>query len=75
MGPLEGGLLRVGLGGSKAEYPGLVLVGDAASVANPVSGEGIAYALESGQMAAEMITENRARTGLISHDPEQGSRH
>ncbi len=73
VGPLEGGLLRVGLGGSRVEYPGLLLVGDAASMANPVSGEGITYALESGQMAAELIMENRASSGRIFHDPKKDS--
>ena len=31
----------------------MLLVGDAAGAVNPFNGEGIAYAMESGEMAAE----------------------
>ena len=31
------------------------MVGDAASTTNPISGEGISYALESGKMAGEAV--------------------
>jgi flavin-dependent dehydrogenase len=34
---------------------GLVLIGDAGGMVNPFNGEGIAYAMESGQVAAEVI--------------------
>ncbi|MDD5748698.1 MAG: geranylgeranyl reductase family protein [Actinomycetota bacterium] len=71
--PLRGALLRVGLGGSKVECPGLILVGDAASMTNPVSGEGITYALETGEMAAEHILESRMSGRGIHHDPEEDS--
>lgn len=53
--PLKGAILRLGLGGSKVECPGMILVGDAASMTNPVSGEGVTYALETGEMAADHI--------------------
>lgn len=52
---LRGALLRVGLGGSEARKANVLLAGDAASLTNPVSGEGITYALESGRLAAETI--------------------
>jgi len=70
---LEGEILRTGLGGSKIECPGMLLVGDAASMANPLNGEGITYALESGKMAAEHIIDSVKRDGKIHHDPEEGS--
>lgn len=35
-----------------------VLIGDAAGHVHPISGEGILYALVSGEFAAEAITEN-----------------
>lgn len=57
--PLRGAILRLGLGGSKIECPGMILVGDAASMTNPVSGEGITYALETGEMAANHILDSR----------------
>lgn len=40
---------------------GLLLVGDAGGLVNPFNGEGIPYAMESGQIAAEMIVQARAR--------------
>src|SRR5262252_10928177 len=40
---------------------GLLLTGDAAGLVNPFTGEGIAYALESGQIAAQVITHALAR--------------
>ena len=54
-GRLRGALLRVGMGGSKARKANVLLAGDAASLTNPISGEGITYALESGGLAAEAI--------------------
>jgi geranylgeranyl reductase family protein len=38
--------------------PRIVLVGDAAGFVDPFAGEGIAYAIRSGQIAAEVIAEN-----------------
>jgi len=71
--PLRGALLRVGLGGSKIECPGLILIGDAASMTNPVSGEGITYALETGEMVADHILESRMSGHGIHHDPDEDS--
>ncbi len=42
--------------------PGLLLVGDAAGMVNPFTGEGIAYALESGALAA-MVAREAVRSG------------
>jgi geranylgeranyl reductase family protein len=71
--PLKGALLRVGLGGSKVECPGMILVGDAASMTNPVSGEGITYALETGEMAAEHILDSRMNGNGFHIDPARDS--
>ena len=71
--PARGALLRLGLGGSKVECPGMILAGDAASMTNPVSGEGITYALETGEMAADHILESRMSGRGIHHDPEEDS--
>jgi len=40
---------------------GLLLVGDAGGMVNPFNGEGIAYAMESGRLAAEVIAQAFAR--------------
>jgi geranylgeranyl reductase family protein len=71
--PLRGALLRCGLGGSKVECPGMILVGDAASMTNPVSGEGITYALETGEMAAQHILDSRFANGSFHIDPDEDS--
>lgn len=71
--PLRGALLRVGLGGSKVECPGMILVGDAAAMTNPVSGEGITYALETGEMAADHILSSRMDGRGLHHDPAEDS--
>jgi geranylgeranyl reductase family protein len=57
-GRLEGGLVPAGLRPDEAAVDGALLVGDAAAVANPFTGEGIAHALESGCAAAEAILEH-----------------
>lgn len=71
--PIRGELLRVGLGGSKVECPGMILVGDAASMTNPVSGEGITYALETGEMAADHILDSRMSGRGFHVDPAEDS--
>ena len=40
-----------------AAVPGLLLVGDAVGAVNPFNGEGIAYAMETAEMAAELVHE------------------
>ncbi|MEW6188792.1 MAG: geranylgeranyl reductase family protein [Actinomycetota bacterium] len=52
----KGDVLRGGMA-SEAVASGVLLVGDAASLVNPFTGEGVTYALESGKLAAEVIDE------------------
>ena len=40
---------------------GALLVGDAGGMVNPMNGEGIAYAMESGELAAEVVAQALAR--------------
>ncbi|WP_144123124.1 geranylgeranyl reductase family protein [Catellatospora sichuanensis] len=40
---------------------GMMLVGDSGGMVNPFNGEGIAYAMESGQLAAEILVQALAR--------------
>jgi geranylgeranyl reductase family protein len=51
--------------------PGMLLVGDAAGAVNPFNGEGIAYAMESGEIAAELLYEAlvRDRPGIAQSYP------
>jgi geranylgeranyl reductase family protein len=52
--------------------PGMVLIGDAAGAVNPFNGEGIAYAMETGEIAAELVHESlaMARPGLLARYPQ-----
>lgn len=51
--------------------PGMVVVGDAAGAVNPMNGEGIAYAMETAEIAAELIHEAlvKDRPALVSMYP------
>jgi len=62
--PLErplGGWLRMGLSGTLCAADRVLLVGDAAGLVNPLQGEGIAQALESGEMAARLLLDGPAQ--------------
>jgi len=51
----------------------MILVGDAASMTNPVSGEGVTYALETGEMAANHILDSRTSAKGFHIDPSEDS--
>lgn len=61
-GPARGFPLRIGLPPARLTRPGLIAVGEAAGLVNPLTGEGIDYALESGRLAAQAL--------LDAADPE-----
>jgi geranylgeranyl reductase family protein len=50
-----GGWLKMGVLGTAPAGPGVLLVGDAAGLVNPLQGEGIAQAMASGRAAADAI--------------------
>jgi menaquinone-9 beta-reductase len=54
-GPLKGYPLRVDFAHAPTFAERTLVVGEAAGLVNPVTGEGIDYALESGKMAAEYL--------------------
>ncbi|QKW37796.1 geranylgeranyl reductase family protein [Actinomadura sp. NAK00032] len=54
-GPLRGAALPMGYTRRPHYLPGLLLAGDSGGMVNPFSGEGIAYSLEAGRIAAETI--------------------
>jgi geranylgeranyl reductase family protein len=60
-GPLLSGPLPMGMNRRPVSVPGMLLVGDAGGIVNPFNGEGIAYAMESGELAAELIVDAMAR--------------
>jgi menaquinone-9 beta-reductase len=60
-GPIRGAALPMGFNRQPHYTKGLLLVGDAGGMINPFNGEGIAYALESGELAADAIVQALAR--------------
>jgi flavin-dependent dehydrogenase len=50
-----GGWLKMGMIGTEPTGPGVMLVGDAAGLVNPLQGEGISQAMASGRAAAEAL--------------------
>jgi geranylgeranyl reductase family protein len=59
--PVRGAALPMGFNRQPHYTRGLVLVGDSGGMVNPFNGEGIAYAMESGEIAAQTIAQALAR--------------
>jgi menaquinone-9 beta-reductase len=59
--PIRGAALPMGFNRTPHYYHGLLLVGDAGGMVNPFNGEGIAYAMESGEILARTIAQALAR--------------
>ncbi|GAA2499908.1 geranylgeranyl reductase family protein [Streptomyces thermolineatus] len=61
IGPIRGAALPMAFNRQPHYTRGLLLVGDAGGMVNPFNGEGIAYAMESGEIAARVIVQAHAR--------------
>jgi menaquinone-9 beta-reductase len=59
--PIRGAALPMAFNRQPHYTRGFLLVGDAGGMVNPFNGEGIAYAMESGQIAAGVIVQALAR--------------
>jgi geranylgeranyl reductase family protein len=59
--PIRGAALPMGFNRQPHYADGLMLVGDSGGMVNPFNGEGIAYAMESGRVAAEVVAHAFAR--------------
>jgi geranylgeranyl reductase family protein len=68
-GPVRGYPLRDDFLASPAYAERVLIVGEAAGLVNPLTGEGIDYALESGRMAAQHLA------GMFEHDDFSAQRH
>lgn len=66
VGETLSGPLPMGMNRAPLSVPGLLVAGDAGGIINPFNGEGIAYGMESGRLAAELVHEALAldRPGL-----------
>ena len=59
--PVRGAALPMGFNRTPHYHKGLLLAGDAAGMVNPFNGEGIAYAMESGEILARVVAQALAR--------------
>jgi menaquinone-9 beta-reductase len=59
--PVRGAALPMGFNRTPHYTRGLLLAGDAGGMVNPFNGEGIAYAMEAGELAAQVIAQALAR--------------
>ncbi|MFJ6212479.1 geranylgeranyl reductase family protein [Streptomyces sp. NPDC092296] len=59
--PIRGAALPMAFNRQPHYTRGLLLVGDAGGMVNPFNGEGIAYAMESGKLAADVVVQAHAR--------------
>jgi menaquinone-9 beta-reductase len=59
--PVRGAALPMGFNRTPHYHQGLLLAGDAAGMVNPFNGEGIAYAMESGELLARVVAQALAR--------------
>lgn len=64
--PIKGYPLRFDFPTARLAFPGLYLIGEACGLVNPLTGEGIDYALESAEVAAEVLS--------ATHTPETYAR-
>ncbi len=67
-GPVRGGALPMGFNRTPHYSRGVLLVGDAGGAVNPFNGEGIAYAMESGLLAAEVAAQALSRPDAVSRE-------
>jgi geranylgeranyl reductase family protein len=68
-GPIMGAALPMGFNRVPHYLRGVMLVGDSGGMVNPFNGEGIAYAMESGALAAEVAVQ-----ALAERDPARRER-
>jgi geranylgeranyl reductase family protein len=64
--PVRGAALPMGFSRTPHYTRGMLLAGDAGGMINPFNGEGIAYALESGEIAARVIVQALGRPTAAS---------
>ena len=62
IGPLRSAALPMAFNRKPHYSQGLLLVGDSGGMVSPFNGEGIAYALQSGRIAADVISQALVRT-------------
>jgi geranylgeranyl reductase family protein len=66
--PTRGAALPMGFNRKPHYADGALLVGDAGGMVNPMNGEGIAYAMESGRLAAEVVAQALAEPSGVRRE-------
>lgn len=73
-GPVKGYPLRFDFPTARVAFPGLLLVGEAAGLVNPLTGEGIDYALESAEVGAELLAHALRSGEAAAHTAQRYTR-
>ena len=60
-GPVRSAALPMGFNRTPQHHQGMLLLGDSGGMVNPFNGEGIAYAMESARIAAEVVVQALGR--------------
>jgi len=68
VGEVRGAALPMGFNRTPHYSRGVLLLGDAGGMVNPFNGEGIAYAMESARLAAEVVVQAMARPDGASRE-------
>ncbi len=68
LGPVRGAALPMGFNRSPLYSKGLLLVGDSGGMVSPFNGEGIAYALQAGRLAADAVAQARVRNSAAQRE-------
>ena len=67
-GAVRGAALPMALGRVPHYADGLLLLGDAGGMISPFNGEGIAHAMESARLAAELVAQSLTRTDVAARE-------
>jgi menaquinone-9 beta-reductase len=70
--PIRGAALPMAFNRKPHYDRGMLLVGDSGGMVNPFNGEGIAYAMEAGEMAADAVTQALSRTSQAGRERALG---
>ena len=68
IGEIRGAALPMGFNRTPHYSDGVLLLGDAGGMVNPFNGEGIAYAMESARLAADVVAQAMARPDAASRE-------
>ena len=68
VGPVRGAALPMAFNRKPIYSRGMLLVGDSGGMVSPFNGEGIAYALQAGRIAADVVAQALARTSPAARE-------